>query len=159
MDRRRHLALRPSLFLLALLASMAPLYALSQPSTRVQPAKVKVVVSGLRNSKGQVSCALFRSADGFPKDANKAVAHQEVRIASARATCSFEEVPPGRYAVAVFHDENGNGKMDTNLVGMPREGVGASNNPKTRLGPPKFADAAFSVAGSEVDLQITLRYL
>jgi uncharacterized protein (DUF2141 family) len=49
--------------------------------------------------------------------------------------------------------------MDTNFVGMPREGVGASNNPKARLGPPKFADAAFIVAGGEVDLQITVRYL
>jgi uncharacterized protein (DUF2141 family) len=133
---------------------VAPLYAQSPP-----PARVHVVVAALRSTKGQVSCALFRSADGFPNDAKKAVAHQEVRIAGAQATCNFEGVLPGQYAVAVFHDENGNGKMDTNFVGMPREGVGASNNPKARFGPPKFADAAFTVAGSEVDLQITVRYL
>jgi uncharacterized protein (DUF2141 family) len=143
----------PSLVLLALLPSVAPLYAQSPP------ARIHVVVSALRNTKGQVSCALFRSADGFPNDARKAVAHQEVGIAGAQATCNFDGVPPGQYAVAVFHDENGNGKMDTNFVGMPREGVGASSNPKARLGPPKFADAAFSVAAREVDIQITVRYL
>ena len=138
---------------------MAPLFAPSQPPARIQPAKVQVIVSGLRNAKGQVSCALFRSPDGFPKDASKAVAHQEVRITGAQATCNFEGVSPGQYAVAVFHDENGNGKMDTNFIGMPREGVGASNNPKTRMGPPRFADAAFTVAGSKVDLQITVHHL
>jgi uncharacterized protein (DUF2141 family) len=144
----------PSLVFLALLTSAAPLYAQSPP-----PARVHVFVSGLRNAKGQVACALFRSAGGFPKDASKAVAHQEVRIAGAQATCNFEGVPPGQYAVAVFQDENGNGKMDTNFIGMPREGVGSSNNLKTRIGPPKFADAAFTVGGSNVDLQITVRYL
>jgi uncharacterized protein (DUF2141 family) len=65
----------PCLFLLALLTSLPTVSAQTQPATRVQ-----IVVSGLRNAKGQVSCALFRSADGFPKDAKKAVAHQEVRI-------------------------------------------------------------------------------
>ena len=112
---RQRSRLRPSVVLLALLTTVIPLSAISQ-----SPARVQVVVSGLRNDKGQVSCALFRSADGFPKDAKKAVAHQEVRIAGAQATCNFEDVPPGQYAVAVFHDENGNGKMDTNFVGMPR---------------------------------------
>ena len=146
--------LRPSVALLALLMTVAPLSAISQ-----SPARVQVVVSGLHNDKGQVSCALFRSADGFPKDSSKAVAHQEVRIAGAQATCKFEDVPSGQYAVAVFHDENGNGKMDTNFIGMPREGVGASNNPKTRMGPPRFPDAAFTVAGSPVDLQIVVHYL
>jgi uncharacterized protein (DUF2141 family) len=59
-----------------------------------------------------------------PNDASKAVAHQEVRITGAQATCNFEGVPPGQYAVAVFHDENGNGKMDTNFIGHAARGCG-----------------------------------
>lgn len=157
---RRHAQWLPSLTRFSLLTTLGLLSAQSQPPAGLEQARVQVVVSGLRSAKGQVACALFRSPEGFPKDAGKAVAHQEVPITGAHATCSFDQIPPGQYAVAVFHDENGNGKMDTNLIGMPREGVGASNNPKTRFGPPKFSESAFTVAaGNKVHLQITVHYL
>jgi uncharacterized protein (DUF2141 family) len=61
--------------------------------------------------------------------------------------------------VSAFHDENSNGKMDTNFVGKPREGVGASNNAKGHFGPPKFDDAAFRYSGGHLDLSIAIAYL
>lgn len=63
------------------------------------------------------------------------------------------------YATSVFHDENSNGELDTNFMGIPREGVGASNGAKGHLGPPKFDAAAFRFAGGRLDLKITINNL
>jgi uncharacterized protein (DUF2141 family) len=59
--------------------------------------------------------------------------------------------------VAVFHDENGNGKLDTNFLGIPREGVGVSNNKLRKLGPPTWEDSKFGLAGS-LTLDVVLHY-
>lgn len=120
---------------------------------------IRVDVDGLRSDRGQVLCALFSSAADFPKKADKAVAHAKSGISGRHATCEFEGVPSGIYAVAVFHDENSNGKLDTNFLGIPREGVGASNNAKGRFGPPKFSAAAFQYSGERTDLKISIKYL
>lgn len=120
---------------------------------------IQVGVDGLRNDRGQVLCALFSSAPDFPKKPENALAHAKSTIAHEQATCEFQSIPPGTYAVSVFHDENSNGKLDTNFMGIPREGVGASNNAKGRLGPPKFASAAFPYPGGRLFLQITIHYL
>ena len=120
---------------------------------------IRVEVSGMRNDKGQTMCALFSSAADFPKRGDKAIAHTKSDISHGRSVCEFPGVAPGRYAVSVFHDENANGKMDTNFMGIPREGVGASNNARGHFGPPKFDDAAFQYSGSKLDLAITIAYL
>jgi uncharacterized protein (DUF2141 family) len=87
------------------------------------------------------------------------LAHDKSTILNGHATCQFENIPSGTYAVSVFHDENSNGKLDTNFLGIPREGVGASNNAKGHLGPPKFSAAAFHHSGSRTALKITVKYL
>jgi len=120
---------------------------------------IQVEVSGLRNEKGKVLCALYSSPDGFPKKDEKASAHVTADISERHATCRFSGVTPGTYAVSVFHDENSNGKLDTNVMGIPREGVGASNNAKGHFGPPKFDAAAFHFSGGRLDLKITVTYL
>jgi uncharacterized protein (DUF2141 family) len=120
---------------------------------------IKVEVSGFRSDKGQLMCSLFASADGFPKKDEKAVGHGKATISEKKASCEFAGVGPGTYAVAVFHDENSNGKLDSNFIGMPKEGVGASNDAKGRMGPPKFDAAAFKFNGGELTLKVTLHYL
>ena len=120
------------------------LAAASPPQAQSQQANlIHAEIDGLRNDKGQVLCALFSSAADFPKNGDKAIEHAKSGISHGQAVCEFPGVAPGRYAVSVFHDENSNGKMDTNLVGIPREGVGASNNARGHFGPPKFEAAAF----------------
>ena len=129
---------------------------------QAQPPRVSLIhveIDGLRNDKGQVLCALFSSANDFPKRNNKAVAHAKSDISRGHALCEFSGVPSGTYAVSVVHDENSNGKMDTNFMGIPREGVGSSNNAKGRFGPPKFEAAAFHFSGDRKDLKITINYL
>ena len=120
---------------------------------------IHVEISGLRSDKGQMLCALFSSAEAFPKKADKAVARLTAKIVEHQATCDFSGVAQGTYAVSVVHDENANGKLDTNFIGMPREGVGASNDAKGHMGPPKFSAASFQYAGGRLDLKIHVNYL
>ena len=120
---------------------------------------IRVEIGGFRSDKGHAICALFSSAKDFPKNADKAIAHAHSGISQGKAVCDFPGIGPGRYAVSVFHDENSNGKMDTNFMGIPREGVGASNNAIGHFGPPKFDAAAFQYAGGKLDLKITIVYL
>jgi uncharacterized protein (DUF2141 family) len=120
---------------------------------------IHVAIAGLHSDKGQVICSLYCSADGFPKDGGKAMAYAKSPIINRHADCSFSGIQPGTYAVSVFHDENSNGRLDTNFLGIPREGVGASNNAKGRFGPPKFHDASVVYAGGDMDLRIEITYL
>ena len=137
-----------------LVAPVVPSQAQSQ-----QGGFIQVEIVGLRNDKGQVQCALFSSASDFPKSGDKAVARAKSDISHGKASCEFSGIAPGTYAVSVFHDENSNGKLDTNFLGIPREGVGASNDAKGHLGPPKFEAAAFHFSGDRLDLKITIHYL
>jgi uncharacterized protein (DUF2141 family) len=74
------------------------------------------------------------------------------------AQVTFKDLPQGTFAVSVLHDENGNGKMDKNFVGMPKEGYGASNNPKKKKRAPTFDEAKFSLNSTGQTIEITLIY-
>ena len=119
-----------------------------------------VRVTGARNSKGKIGVTLFQNAEGFPDDASKAIRQQSVEIdAKTMSTqVTFKDIPQGTYAVSVLHDENGNGKMDKNFVGIPKEGYGASNNPKKKRRAPTFDEARFSLSSSEQTVEVTLIY-
>lgn len=105
---------------------------------------------------GEVGCALFASAEGFPNEANKS---RGVRLPASgtTTTCTFDDIAPGTYAVAAFLDTNGNQLSDRNFVGMPTEPWGVSNGVRPRLRAPRFAEAAFTVtAGQRMTLDIAL---
>jgi uncharacterized protein (DUF2141 family) len=70
----------------------------------------------------------------------------------------FPEIPEGVYAVAVCHDEDGNGECAVNLLGLPKEGVGVSNDVLRRLGPPRFEDAKFRLESLRRSLEVRLAY-
>ncbi|HYK34490.1 DUF2141 domain-containing protein [Alloacidobacterium sp.] len=120
---------------------------------------IHVGIDGFRTDKGQVICSLYSSAEGFPKNDRKAIAHSKSLIANRHADCEFSGIQPGTYAVSVFHDENSNSRLDTNFLGIPREGVGASNNARGHFGPPSYHDASFGYAGSRMELKIVIVYL
>lgn len=123
-----------------------------------QETRVSVTVQGLEQGKGAVYLYLYTSDDGFPTDFDKAVRTLSAQARGTEATAVFDNVPAGTYAIAVYHDENGNGEMDTNFLGIPSEGVGVSNNAKGFFGPPSFSDAKFAVGASPVALTITMKY-
>jgi uncharacterized protein (DUF2141 family) len=120
---------------------------------------IHVHVNGLRNDRGQVLCALFSSENAFPTKPDHAVDRVRSPIDAGNATCDFLRVAPGTYAVSVTHDENSNGRLDRSLLGIPVEGVGASNNARGRMGPPKFKAAAIQFDGTALELTITVNYL
>ena len=120
---------------------------------------IHVSIDGFRTDKGQAICSLYSSSDGFPKNDKKAIAHATSSITNRHADCDFPGMQPGAYAVSVFHDENSNGRLDTNFLGIPREGVGASNNAKGHFGPPRFHDASVGYSGGHLDLKIVITYL
>jgi uncharacterized protein (DUF2141 family) len=119
-----------------------------------------VRVNGARNTKGKIGVTLFQDAQGFPDEPSKAVRQQSVDIdpKTMSAQVTFKDIPQGTFAVSVLHDENSNGKMDKNFVGMPKEGYGASNNPKKKKRAPTFDEAKFAFNSSEQAIEITLIY-
>lgn len=118
---------------------------------------ISVPVNGLRNSNGDVRCGLFNSAATFPKSGQE---FQGVvaSIANQQATCAFNNVPPGTYAVALFHAEKGETKMRTGFFGQPEEGYGFSRNATGSMGPPAFNAAAYSYAGGNTSWPVTITY-
>ena len=117
-------------------------------------------IVGAKNSEGQIAITLFNGEAGFPGDKSKAVRTLQTRIdpQTLSAQVTLNNLSPGVYAVSVFHDENMNGQFDKNVFGVPKEGYGASNNPKKSMGPPKFADAKFQLDQPEKVLEIKLLY-
>jgi uncharacterized protein (DUF2141 family) len=116
-------------------------------------------VKNIRNSTGTVDCALFDSPVGFPVEVLRSATNvMVIKIRHTQARCDFEDIPPGTYALAVIHDENSNGKLDTNWLGIPTEGYGFSNDAKGMLGAPSFSVASFAYDGRNVELTISLQY-
>lgn len=119
-----------------------------------QAADMTVGIEGLKNANGQVLVAVFDRAADFLK--------QPVRVAAVSAQqgkvqVSIAGLPAGDYALSVFQDENGNGKLDKNVVGMPTEPYGFSNDAAGSYGPPSFQDATVRLADTGGSATITLR--
>nr|WP_231708203.1 DUF2141 domain-containing protein [Sphingomonas populi] len=113
-----------------------------------------VQIGNVRTAHGRVHIDVCTQAQ-FLKDCPiSAEAPARVGI----TTVSLTGLPPGRYAVQAFLDENGNGKVDQALFGIPKEGVGFSNDARIRLGPPKWTDAMFDTTGGEQTIRFNLRY-
>lgn len=104
-------------------------------------AQLTIEMSGFRNDRGFAAVALFTSSAGFPDKADKAARRIEVAIKGGKASAVVRGLPAGTYAVAVLHDEDRNHKMKTGLMGIPKEGYGASRDARGRFGPPTFDDA------------------
>jgi uncharacterized protein (DUF2141 family) len=116
-------------------------------------------ILNIRNSLGTVDCALFDSPKGFPADTlHSAFRLVAMKVPNREAHCDFDDIPPGTYAVVVLHDENMNGRIDYNWLGVPREGYGFSNDARGKMGAPSFEQAAFVYDGKALELTVTLHY-
>ena len=120
---------------------------------------IHVKALNIKNSTGTVACALFESSEGFPEEyLHFATNIMVIKIRDTQARCDFEDIAPGTYALAVIHDENMNGKLDTNLLGIPKEGYGFSNDAKGLVGAPSFSAASFPYDGQNLNLTMSLHY-
>ncbi|RJR43346.1 MAG: DUF2141 domain-containing protein [Desulfobacteraceae bacterium] len=144
-----------ALFAVLVFANLPPVAFAQSPSCP----GIHVTVLNIRNSTGTVDCALFDSPVGFPVEVLRSATNvMVIKIRDTQARCDFLDIPPGTYALAVIHDENMNGELDTNWVGMPKEGYGFSNDAKGILGAPSFSSARFQYDGGTLDLTISLHY-
>ena len=123
-------------------------------SATAQAHDLTVEVLGARSDKGSVAGALYGSEASWLKDALQG----ERQAAADRTLLVYRNLQPGRYALSLFHDENGNGRLDKKLL-MPSEGYGFSRDAPVRFGPPRFAAAAFAVDGGEQRQTIRMRYM
>lgn len=134
----------------------------SDPEPAPDPAtatcRLVVRVEGLKDADGVVRIAVFRAPDGFPAGHEKAAATRVVPAAADGVEAIFEDLPPGPAAVSAIHDRNENGALDTNWMGIPREGSGASNNPESSFGPPGYDQALFDLSPPGQTITIRLRH-
>lgn len=119
-------------------------------------AQLDLTVQGLRSAKGMLRICVTRSPDHFP-DCPGDPAARKITVSATQPHLHLADLAPGDYAVALFHDENGNGKLDKRF-GMPAEGIGFSRNPRMTFGPPKFAAARFAVSGQELTETVRMKY-
>lgn len=106
-----------------------------------------------RNDEGVVRCGLFKQA-GWLKDVVKP---DIVKINKTTALCIFKEIPAGVYGISAFHDEDNDGKLNTNLVGYPVEEYACSNNARNRFSAPSWKDAKFTFRGGTVRLRSVMK--
>ncbi|MGD8316557.1 MAG: DUF2141 domain-containing protein [Myxococcales bacterium] len=118
-------------------------------------------ITGLKDGeKGKMACALFWENKGFPRKHRRALRRTWVDVDGQKVVeCVFKRTGLGEYAASVFLDRNRNGKLDTNVIGGPKEPWGVSNNAKPkRFGPPAYKDATFRYKGGPVTIEIKLIY-
>lgn len=127
-------------------------------STPAALGDVSATVTGLRSVKGQVLACLTQRTARFPNCEHDPEARKLIVPARAQVELDFGPIAPGTYAIALVHDENGNGRLDKRLI-MPAEGFGFSRNAPVRFGPPSFASAAFTINGQDEHQAIRMRYL
>jgi uncharacterized protein (DUF2141 family) len=127
------------------------------PSLSQSTSTVLLEVSSFKNTHGTLNCRLFTKASDFPD--GEGILTVRVPIPGPNTSCTFLNIEPGTYAVAAVHDENSDGKLDKNFVGVPSEGYGVSNNKTYALSAPKWDESIFTIAPSESKtLQVKLRY-
>jgi len=120
-----------------------------------EPGAVEVEVVGVRNGHGHVLAALCDRREFLGKRC-RLNGSAEARPGSVLVRITG--VPPGTYAVQAWHDENDNGRIDRDMLGIPREGIGFSRDAPIRFGPPSFEDARFDVGDDGGRTALRLRY-
>lgn len=118
-------------------------------------ADLRVRVEGVRSDRGRILVAVC-SAESFLAPTCERTGAAPARTGTTELVVT--DIPPGIYAVQAIHDENGNGSVDRNLLGLPREGLGFSRDAPMRMGPPRFSDAAIDLRGTGGTLSFTMRY-
>jgi uncharacterized protein (DUF2141 family) len=117
-----------------------------------QNVNLTVSVSGLKNDTGALKVGLYNSDGTFLRTTYKSILSE---IKSNGATVTFEGIPKGEYAISTYQDENSNGSLDRNEMGIPTEDFACSNNAKGFMGPPKYQDAKFSI---DKDSKIEIKF-
>lgn len=124
-----------------------------------QGAETQVRVFGIRSGNGNVVLTFFKNKEGFEKrQAFKKMVFDKKTISSGHLTLAFK-IEPGVYGITLLDDENGNGKMDKNFIGMPKEGFGFSNFYMERWKRPTFDDFKVNLTAAENTVEVKVKYM
>lgn len=107
-----------------------------------------VNISNIEAANGNVEIGLYNKEKGFLKEGQQFL-KKKIKVIGNTLKYTFQNLPKGDYSVAVFHDSNLNNKCDTNMIGMPVEGFGFSNNFRPKLSAPKFAQTKVFVENAK----------
>ena len=122
------------------------------PGTAANADELTVSVDNIKEA-GEIHIAIYDSADAFEADrgekggAAPGITQGTIEMVEPGSVTYRYELPPGTYAIGIFHDANLNNRLDNYFFGVPREQYGFSNNARGFMGPPSFEDAAFLVEG------------
>lgn len=107
-----------------------------------------ITVNNVKSNEGKVSVAVYNSPDGFLKF-DKVFKAEAVPSQKGSTEVVIKDLPKGTYAIAAFHDENGNDELDTNVLGIPKEPLGFSKGKMKTFGPPSFEECAFELTSDQ----------
>ena len=136
------------------LTRTAACLALFLMSAAARAGDLAIRVDDVKSSDGAILVALFDSADTFLK---RPVKVARVPASTGTVNVLIKDVPAGEFGFSLFHDVNGNGKMDRNLIGIPTEDYAFSNNALGKMGPPSFEQVKFSIPADGTATTISLR--
>ncbi|MBV7258654.1 DUF2141 domain-containing protein [Erythrobacter sp. WH158] len=139
----------------SILGSATVLTAMAAPAAA---SEVTITVTNMRSTEGVVRACITALEKAFPKCKKDPESLRTVVPAGETVTITFKDVKPGKYAIALLHDENNNGKADRALGMMPKEGYGFSRDAPVRMAPPKFKDAVFDMGSAPQKFTIKMRY-
>lgn len=123
----------------------------------ISTAPLQVQIQGAESDRGKILVLIFAGQDGFPEEVSKAFKQLVLVPKNGNVEFTLDDIPPGKYAITVLHDEDDDGLMTTNSFGLPQEKYGFSNNPKIYFGPPSFEKAAFELKTEPQQVTIMLR--
>jgi uncharacterized protein (DUF2141 family) len=115
-----------------------------------------LTISGIKEVKGKLGLLVFNKEEGFPENPERAILELEVIVTATEMRVSLGTLPYGEYAIALVHDKNANKMLDKNLLGIPKEPFGFSNNRSILRGIPNFKDAAFTFSEERKEAKIRL---
>lgn len=116
--------------------------------------KLSVDVKGVKSNNGSVLVAVYDSSDSF-LDSDKMYSGGSSKAQQGNTLVIIEDLPDGEYALAIFHDEDGDDELDTNWIGIPKEPICFSIGKMKTFGPPKYSECSFKVDGNK-EIQVSL---
>ena len=150
------------LFNLLLLLSLAACAPAKVPLLSEIPGprgELSIEVYGFRSLKGEVLISLFLETEGFPDATERALVNLEAPVTAGRLVVEVPPLPHGRYSYSILHDENGDGKMNSSLLGIPKEGYALSNDLEGHFGRPDAAEALFEIGEVPQRHVLRIRYV
>ena len=131
-----------------------------EPVAAAYSGSLEVIFSNINSSKGQICMNLFNGQTGFP-DGGKGAALKVAKctpIVKGAAKFTIANLPYGNYAISAIHDTNGDTRMNSNVLGIPTEGIGFSNNTVVVTSAPSFSQSQFFLSGAKTELSIKMQY-